>query len=74
MSEYLADIRSRIEALGLDFQFKGTIKASGNGMERETWLWEYDGSQFVFVAGRKQTTSGRFRKPGRKMIRQKRRN
>ena len=51
VSEYLADIRSRIEALGLDFQFKGTIKASGNGMERETWLWEYDGSQFVFVAG-----------------------
>ena len=58
MSEYLADVRSRIEALGLDFQFKGTIKASGNGMERETWLLEYEGSQFVFVAGRKHVTLG----------------
>ncbi len=58
MSEYLADIRSRIEALGLDFQFKGTIKTSGNGMERETWLLEYEGSRFVFVAGQKHVTLG----------------
>ena len=57
-TEYLADNRSRNEALGLDFQFKGTIKVSGNGMERETWLLEYEGSQFVFVAGRKHVTLG----------------
>ncbi len=58
MSELLADIRSRIEALGMDFQFMGTLKTNMNRIERETWLLEYEGSQFVFVAGQKNVTLG----------------
>lgn len=58
MSDLLADIRSRIEALKMNFQFTGTIKTNMNGIERETWLLEYEGSQFVFVAGQKNVTLG----------------
>lgn len=58
MSESLADIRSRIEALGMNFKFTGTIKTNMNGIERETWLLEYEGSQFVFVAGQKNVVLG----------------
>ena len=58
MSESLADIRSRIEALGMDFKFTGTIKTNMNGIERETWLLEYEGAQFVFVAGQKNVVLG----------------
>ena len=47
MSESLDHIRSRIEALGMDFQFIKTIRTSMNGVERETWLLKYEGSQFV---------------------------
>lgn len=38
MSEYLQNVRARIEALGMDFQFTGTITTNQNGMERKTWL------------------------------------
>ncbi len=58
MLELLKDIRSRIEALGINFQFIKTIKTSMNGIERETWLLEYEGSQFVFVSGQKNVTLG----------------
>lgn len=58
MLELLKDIRSRIETLGINFQFIKTIKTSMNGIERETWLLEYEGSQFVFVAGQKNVTLG----------------
>lgn len=58
MSELLANIRSRIEALGMNFQFTGTMKTKMNGIERETWLLEYEGAQFVFVAGQKNVTLG----------------
>ena len=58
MSESLDQIRSRIEALGVDFQFIKTIRTSMNGVERETWLLEYEGSQFVYVAGQKNVTLG----------------
>ena len=58
MSDSLTNIRSRIEALGMGFQFIGTIKTNMNGVERETWLLEYEGSQFVFVAGQKNVTLG----------------
>lgn len=58
MSELLDSVRSRIEALEIKFQFIGTIKTSMNGIERETWLLEYEGSQFVFVAGQKNVTLG----------------
>ena len=58
MSESLAEIRSRIEALGMNFKFTGTIKTNMNGIERETWLLEYEGSQFVFVAGQKNVVLG----------------
>lgn len=58
MSESLESIRTRIEALGMDFQFIKTIKTSMNGIERETWLLEYEGSQFVYVAGQKQVVLG----------------
>ena len=57
-SELLADIRSRIESLKINFQFTGTIKTNMNGIERETWLLEYEGSQFVFVAGQKNVILG----------------
>lgn len=58
MLELLKDIRSRIEALGINFQFIKTIKTSMNGIERETWLLEYESSQFVFVSGQKNVTLG----------------
>lgn len=58
MEESLAEIRSRIEALGIDFKFLAEIKTSMNGVERQTWLLEYEGSQFVFVAGMKNVTLG----------------
>lgn len=58
MSQLLADIRSRIEALAINFQFIGTIKTKMNGIERETWLLEYEGSQFVFVAGQNNVVLG----------------
>ena len=58
MSESLDHIRSRIEALGMDFQFIKTIRTSMNGVERETWLLKYEGSQFVYVAGQKNVTLG----------------
>ena len=58
MSELLDDIRSRIEALGINFQFVRKIKTSMNGVERETWLLEYEGSQFVYVAGQKNVALG----------------
>ena len=58
MSESLDHIRTRVEALGMDFQFVKTIKTSMNGIERETWLLEYEGDQFVFVAGPKNVVLG----------------
>ncbi len=58
MSKQLDDIRSRIEALGMGFKFLKEIKTGMNGIERETWLLEYEGSQFVFVAGQKNVTLG----------------
>ena len=58
MSESLDAIRSRIEALEIDFEFIKTIKTSMNGIKRETWLLEYEGAQFVFVAGQKNVTLG----------------
>lgn len=54
----LEEIRSRIEALGLGFKFVKPIKTSMNGIERETWLLEYQGSQFVYVAGQKNVVLG----------------
>ncbi|MDE7271962.1 MAG: hypothetical protein K2N95_02715 [Lachnospiraceae bacterium] len=58
MSESLDHIRSRIEALGMNFQFIKTIKTSMNGIKRETWLLEYEGDLFVFVAGQINVTLG----------------
>ena len=58
MSELLNSIRSRIESLGIGFQFVKTIKTGANGAERETWLLEYEGSQFIFVPGQKNVTLG----------------
>lgn len=58
MSESLENIRLRIEALGMNFQFLSKIKTGMNGIERETWLLEYEGSQFVFVAGQRNVTLG----------------
>ncbi len=54
----LDEIRRRIEALGLGFKFVKPIKTSMNGIERETWLLEYRGSQFVYVAGQKNVVLG----------------
>lgn len=54
----LENIRLRIEALGMNFRFLSKIKTSMNGIERETWLLEYEGSQFVFVAGQRNVTLG----------------
>lgn len=51
VSEELANIRSSIEALGMDFQFMGRIKTNMNGIEREIELLEYDHAQFGYVAG-----------------------
>ena len=58
MSELLNNVRSRIESLGIGFQFVKTVKTGTNGAERETWLLEYEGSQFIFVPGRKHVTLG----------------
>ncbi len=58
MGNSLAEICSRLEALGVDFDFKGEIKTSMNGIERETWLLEYEGSRFVYVAGQKNVVLG----------------
>ena len=58
MSEALDRIRSRIEALGMGFQLIKPIQTKGNGVERETWLLDYEGAQFVFVPGQKQVTLG----------------
>lgn len=57
-SKLLDEVRSRIEALGVDFKFLSEIKTSMNGIERETWLLEYEGAQFVYVAGQKDVTLG----------------
>lgn len=58
MSETLDQIRTRIEALKMNFRFIKTVKTSMNGIERETWLLEYEGDQFIFVAGQKNVTLG----------------
>ena len=58
MSELLNNVRSRIESLGIGFQFVKTVKTGTNGAERETWLLEYESSQFIFVPGRKHVTLG----------------
>ena len=58
MSELLNNVRSRIESLGIGFQFVKTVKTGTNGAERETWLLEYEGCQFIFVPGRKHVTLG----------------
>lgn len=57
-NKLLDEVRSRIEALGMDFKFLSEIKTSMNGIERETWLLEYEGAQFVYVAGQKNVTLG----------------
>ena len=58
MSELLDNVRSHIESLGIGFQFVKTVKTGTNGAERETWLLEYEGCQFIFVPGRKHVTLG----------------
>jgi len=58
MAESLAEVRVRIEALGINFKFLNEIRTSMNGIERQTWLLEYEGSQFVYVAGMKNVTLG----------------
>lgn len=58
MSESLNNIRLRIEALGIDFQFIKPIQTGAKGEERDTWLLEYEGSQFIFVPGQKNVTLG----------------
>ena len=58
MSELLNNVRSRIESLGIGFQFVKTIRTGTNGAELETWLLEYEGCQFIFVPGRKNVTLG----------------
>ena len=58
MSALPDNIRSRIESLGIPFELKGTVKTSMNHIERETWILEYEGSQFVYVAGQKNVTLG----------------
>ena len=58
MSGILDGIRLRIEALGMGFKFLAKIQTGMNGIERETWLLEYEGSQFVFVAGQKNVILG----------------
>ena len=45
MLERLEEVRERIESLGMDFRFLKTIRTKMNGIERETWLLEYEGSQ-----------------------------
>lgn len=44
MPETLTAVRSRIEALGMDFRFKGMSRTGINGLERETWLLDYQGA------------------------------
>ena len=56
--ETLSAVRSRIEALGMDFRFKGTIRTGINGIERETWLLDYQGDPFVYVAGQRDVVLG----------------
>ena len=58
MAQSLESIRSRIEALGMGFQFVKPIRTTANGEEGETWLLEYEDSQFVFVPGQKNVTLG----------------
>ena len=58
MTETLAQIRSRIEALGMDFQFTKAITTQMNGVKRQTWLLDYEGAQFVYVAGQKNVVLG----------------
>ncbi len=58
MLERLEEVRKKIESLEMDFRFLKTIKTEMNGIERETWLLEYEGSQFVYVAGQKNVTLG----------------
>lgn len=58
MPESLTAVRSRIEALGMDFRFKGTIRTGINGIERETWLLDYQGEPFVYVAGQRDVVLG----------------
>ncbi len=58
MTTSLETIRTRIEALEMDFQFVRPIQTSMNGIERETWLLEYEDAQFVYVAGQKNVTLG----------------
>ena len=58
MAQSLESIRSRIEALGMGFRFVKPIRTNANGEERETWLLEYEDSQFVFVPGQKNVTLG----------------
>ena len=43
MAESLAEVRARIEALGINFKFLNEIRTSMNGIERQTWLLEYEG-------------------------------
>ncbi len=58
MTEVLERVRSRIEALNMNFQFIKVIKTKMNGIEQETWLLEYEGDQFVFVPGQKNVVLG----------------
>ena len=58
MTEALERVRSRIEALNMNFQFIKVIKTKMNGIEQETWLLEYEGDQFVFVPGQKNVVLG----------------
>lgn len=58
MAQSLESIRSRIEALGVGFRFVKPIRTNANGEEGETWLLEYEDSQFVFVPGQKNVTLG----------------
>ena len=58
MKALLERVRSRIEELNMDFQFIKVIKTKMNGIEQETWLLEYEGTQFVFVHGQKNVVLG----------------
>ena len=58
MTALLERVRSRIEELNMDFQFIKVIKTKMNGIEQETWLLEYEGTQFVFVHGQKNVVLG----------------
>lgn len=58
MSEALDSIRRRVEALGMGFCFVRPVSITPNGVEQETWLLEYEDSQFIFVPGQKGVTLG----------------